>query len=167
MFKYIIAAIGAICLCGVFFLLTGCGIGMAKEFVVGKDISITDIEDFYYTIDASTNPPQFQRYRFFKEAGKPCFYHEKREGNTWPLREKHITKAGTLVLTDTQWKKFYSLLENGKVTKRKENASAGGSGPWLYIYWSKDKDVYQVFEFATATQKNDFERFCVDLVEKK
>ena len=37
--------------------------------IVGKNIKINDINDFYYTLDVSTNPPYFQRYRFYKEEG--------------------------------------------------------------------------------------------------
>ena len=35
--------------------------------IVGKNIKINDINDFYYTLDGSTNPPYFQRYRFYKD----------------------------------------------------------------------------------------------------
>ena len=59
--------------------------------IVGKNIKINDINDFYYTLDGSTNPPYFHRYRFYKEEGKYFFYHEKREGDHWPLTDGDIT----------------------------------------------------------------------------
>ena len=38
--------------------------------IVGKNIKINDINDFYYTLDGSTNPPYFQRYRFYINSGR-------------------------------------------------------------------------------------------------
>ena len=54
------------------------------EFTVGAEIGAGDITDFYYTVDASTYPPHYQRWRFYTEDGKRFFYHETREGGGWP-----------------------------------------------------------------------------------
>lgn len=173
MLKYLGGACAIVLLCGVFFMTAGCGVGSAqiffgrKEFIVDKDIAMTEIKDFYYTISSSTNPPEFQRYRVTNKAGKYTFYHEKREGNTWPLEEKHITVSGTVELSDKQWTEFYSYIKDGKVTKRQEDARGGGRGPWLYLYWNKDKGSYQVFEFATYGQKQGFEQLCLKLKNSK
>ena len=43
---------------------------------VGSDVPFERITDFYYTYDASTNPPFFQRYRLYVEDGAYFFYHE-------------------------------------------------------------------------------------------
>lgn len=162
MLKYIGAAI---VLVSTIYVL-GCGetnMFSKKEYIVGKDIAVKDIKDFYYTIDASTNPPKFQRFRFTNKSGKYFFYHEKREGNTWPLTEKHITIAGRLELTAEQWTEFYSCVDKGKVTKRQDDANSGGRGPWLFLYWTNDKKIYQVFNFASLEQKRKFENLCLNL----
>ena len=162
MLKYIgcigaaVVVLGALC-------VMGCSTSSAKEYVVGKDIAVKDIREFYYTIDASTNPPEFQRYRFTNNEGKYYFYHEKREGNTWPLIEKHITVSGTVELNDKQWTDFYACVDKGKVTKREDNANSGGRGPWLFFYWTKDNKIYQVFNFASLEQKQAFEKLCLNL----
>lgn len=169
MLKYISGICAGVILCGVFFMIAGCGEGNAKmlfsknEFIVGKDIALPEIKDFYYTIDASTNPPEFQRYRFTFKDGKYSFYHEKREGNSWPLREKDITVSGTKELTVEDWQQFYSYIKDGKVTKRTDDATSGGKGPWLYLYWTKDKNAYQVFNFASFEQSQNFEQLCIKL----
>ena len=74
---------------------------------VGADVKMEDITEFYFTYDSSTNPPLFQRYRFSVKDGAYQFYHEKREGNHWPLREKDITVSGTKELSPEEWKTFF------------------------------------------------------------
>ena len=167
MLKYIGGACTMILLCGAFFMTSGCSAIGRQEFVVGKDIDLADVKDFYYTIDASTYPPEFQRYRFTNKDGQYSFYYEKREGNSWPLREKDITVSGTVKLTDGQWREFCDYIKDGKVTKRKDNVNAGGRGPWLYLYWTKDKGTYQVFAFADNVKKQGFEKLCLELKQKK
>lgn len=173
MLKYIGGICAIVLVCVAFFLTASCVEGNAKilsnknEFVVGKDIAITEIKDFYYTIDASTNPPVFQRYRFTSKNGKYTFYHEKREGDTWPLTEKYITVSGTTELSDVQWRDFFNCIDNGKVTERIDDAKSGKRGPWLYIYWENDKGIYQVFEFATHGQRKAFEKFVLRLMDIK
>lgn len=172
MLKCIGGACAVALLCGAFMTLTGCGEGNAmgllgkNEYVVGKDIAAADIKDFYYTLSSSANPPEFQRYRFINKDGKHSFYHETREGNVWPLTEKHITISGTVKLTENQWKKFFDCVKNGKVTKRVDDAKSGGKGPWLFLYWTKDKGSYQVFDFASFDQRQGFEKLCVELKKK-
>lgn len=164
MLKYIGGIGAAVILVGAIFMMSGCGETSAKnEYVVGKDIAVGEIKDFYYTIDSSTNPPEFQRYRFTNKEGKYFFYHEKREGNVWPLTEKYITVSGSIELNDKQWSSFFSCVDKGRVTKRSDEAKSGGRGPWLFLYWTKDGKVYQVFNFATLEQKQDFEQLCVNL----
>ena len=63
--------------------------------VVGATVKQKDVTEFYYTLSSSTNPPRFQRYRFYTAEGKYYFYHEKREGDHWPLREEDVTVSGT------------------------------------------------------------------------
>ena len=134
-----------------------------NEWIVGKDIPREDIKEFYYTISSSTNPPEFQRYRFYVKDGANWFYHEKREGNHWPLRETDITVAGSLKLSDAQWSKFFDLLKGGKAEKRKEHLEDGGRGPWLFLYWKGDKSENQEFTFASWEAKVAFEKYCVEL----
>jgi len=167
MFKYLGGACAVALLCGALFMTGGCGAAEKKELVVGKDIAMTEIKDFYYTINSSTNPPEFQRYRFTNKDGKYSFYHEKREGNHWPLKEKDITVSGTVELNAGQWQEFAGYIKDGEVTKRTDNATSGGKGPWLYLYWSKDKGTHQVFNFADYGKRQGFEKLCLQLKDKK
>lgn len=131
--------------------------------IVGKNIKINDINDFYYTLDGSTNPPYFQRYRFYAEEGKYYFYHEKREGDHWPLTDGDITVSGTVELTLRQWQQFFEFIEGGKVIKRQEHLESGDSGPWLFLYWKNDKSVIQEFSFESLEKRFGFEDFCRSL----
>ena len=75
---------------------------LSGDMTVGSDIPFEDITDFYYTYDASTAPPHYQRYRLYVEDGKHYFYHETREGGGWPQTEEEITCSGTVELTEEQ-----------------------------------------------------------------
>ena len=130
---------------------------------VGADIAQEDITDFYFTYDSSTNPPFFQRYRFYEDNGAHWFYHEKREGRHWPLREKDITVSGSVKLTDEQWAAFFDLVKGGKVEKRKEHTESGGRGPWLFLYWKGDRGKYQEFAFSSWGVQKAFEVYCIKL----
>ena len=63
--------------------------------LVGTDVAKADITDFYYTVDASTYPPHYQRYRFYVEDGKKWFFHESRQGGGWPQTEEDTVASGT------------------------------------------------------------------------
>ena len=115
----------------------------ADDILAGTDISFEEITDFYYTYDASTAPPHYQRYRFYTEGGAKYFYHETRAGERFPLTEEDITESGTRELTDEEWNEFYTLLCGGTVSNRSEDTSSGDSGPWLYLYW-KNHDSFPV-----------------------
>ena len=134
-----------------------------NKMTVGKNISVSDIYDFYYTYSTSTNPPEYLRYRFYSENGVYKFYFEKREGNRFPLTESDITASDTRVLTKEEWARFTSLIEGGKVTKRTEHTESGSSGPWLYLYWKGDKGKYQEFAFKSYEQQAEFESLCQSL----
>ena len=141
------------------FSLSGC----SAVKTVGTDVKIGDITEFYYTLSGSTNPPYYQRYRFYVENGKYYFYHETRAGDHWPLTEEDVTVNGTAELSEEQWNEFYKLLENGKVEKRKENLDSGDDGPWLYLYWKKDKGDIQEFTFESLGKRAEFVEFCEKL----
>ena len=136
---------------------------LKKEFVVGKDIAKEDILQFYYTYDSSTYPPEFQRYRFYTEGGKLLFYHEKREGDHWPVAESDATVTGTKELSETEWDEMFSLLCGGTVRAREEHLESGGRGPWLFLYWKNDRGKIQEFTFASYEKQREFEAFCVAL----
>ena len=136
-----------------------------KTMIVGKNIRKEDISDFYFTYDASTDPPYFQRYRFFTENGRYYFYHEKREGDHWPLVESDVTFSGKKELNEEEWDRFFELLKDGKVEKRQEHLESGGRGPWLFLYWKKDRSKYQEFSFASYEKQLEFEGFCKELAE--
>lgn len=171
MLKHIGIACAVVLLGGAVFMLCGCKEGKASsernEYIVGKDIAMPAIKEFYYTIDRPVNPPEFQRYRFTGKDGKYFFYHEKREGNTWPLEEKHITVSGTVELSKQQWQEFFSYIQEGKVTSRNDNPKDGGGGPWTFLYWDKDSGKYQAFKFVNTGKKRSFEKFCSGLKQSK
>lgn len=131
-----------------------------KEKTAGKDFLLSDITEFYYTVSTSTDPPHYQRYRFYTEDGKHMFYHETREGGGWPQTEKDITASGTVTLTDDQWQRFLDLIKGGTVRKREESLDDGDSGPWLYLYWNGDKSKYQEYSFPSYGDLLAFEEFC-------
>ena len=136
---------------------------LKKEFVVGKDVAKEDVLQFYFTYDSSTYPPEFQRYRFYTEGGKLLFYHEKREGDHWPLSESDATVTGTKELSETEWDEMFSLLCGGTVRAREEHLESGGRGPWLFLYWKNDRGKIQEFTFASYEKQREFEAFCVAL----
>ncbi|MBQ6478686.1 MAG: hypothetical protein IJI44_04870 [Erysipelotrichaceae bacterium] len=136
-----------------------------KEMIVGKDIKIDDINEFYFTWSGSTYPPEFQRYRFYVESDRHYFYHETREGDHWPLTENDITVHGTLELSDEEWEKFFDGLKGSRVKAREENLDSGDSGPWLYLYWKGDCSKYQELSFPSWEQRNLFEAYCIELKE--
>ena len=137
------------------------------KYSIGKDIGIDDVTDFYYTYSSSAYPPEYQRYRFYVEDGQYCFYHEKREGDSWPLREKDITISGTRILSEEEWQRFFEHLAGGTVQKRSEDVVDGDAGPWTYLYWKKDKGKYQEFHFASWGDRIAFEEYCDSLLEQE
>ena len=137
------------------------------ELTVGTDIAIGDVTEFYYTLSASTYPPHYQRYRFYRENGGAFFYHEKREGDHWPLREEDVTVSGTRELSETEWSAFFDLLREGTVKKREEHLEDGDAGPWLYLYWKEDGGERQEYSFPALQARAAFEDFCAALAEKE
>ena len=135
------------------------------EMTVGKKISVEDITEFYYTEASSTNPPNYQRYRFYVDNGKYMFYREKREGNSFPLTEKDISSTDTKELTKQEWSAFCNYIIGGKVSKRTENTESGNSGPWTYLYWKGDRSKYQEYEFESPEKAAAFEEMCKELSE--
>ena len=130
---------------------------------VGKDVKKEDVTDFYYTVDSSTNPPSFRRYRFYVEDGVRFFFHEKREGSHWPLTEQDRTVSGTVELTDEQWDAFFDCISGGTVKKRGEHTESGSAGPWLYLYWKNDRSKIQEYSFASHEKQTAFEALCLEL----
>ncbi|MCR5795435.1 MAG: RcnB family protein [Solobacterium sp.] len=130
------------------------------EFTVGEDIRKGDITEFYYTYDSSAFPPEYRRYRFYTEDWKYYFYHEKREGEEWPLTEKHITVSGTVNMAEDGWDGFFGYLEGGTVVECGENLDSGDAGPWLYLYWKNDGGEYREFAFPSRQALASFEEYC-------
>ena len=148
-------------------LLGGCG-KEAGETITDRSIPVNDVTEFYYTYENINFNAFYQRYRFYREDGKRMFYHETRERpeDYGPTTEEDITESGTIELTEAEWTTFLNLLKDGSVSSRKDNAVSGDSGPWTYIYWTKDKGEYQVFEFPTASERSQFEAYCVALTQR-
>lgn len=151
-------------------LMAGCGVKeespdmplFSSEKIVGRDILTGDITDFYYTVENINYDAYYQRYRFYDEDGKHMFFHETRErkDDYGPCTEDDTTRIGTVELTDEQWGQFAELVNGGRVRAREESADSGGTGPWLYLYWTNDKGKYQQFSFESYGTQSKFEEFC-------
>lgn len=147
------------------FVMTGCS-KENKQIIVGKDISLDDITEFYFTYASSTYPPDYQRYYFYAENDKHYFYHETREGDVFPLTEEYITVSGTKELSEDEWNTFFEFLKDGIVQRRQESDETGDSGPWMYLYWKRDKSEYQEFIFRDWDTQTLFEDYCVNLKQE-
>ncbi len=139
-----------------------------KKMIVGTDIAFENINDFYYTEENINYGAYYQRYRFYVEDGKHLFFHETRErkNDYGPCTEEDTVQIGTIELSDDQWSEFTALINGGTVTARKDSADSGGSGPWLYLYWTNDKSKYQQFSFESYGTEAKFEEFCLMLAPK-
>ncbi len=147
-------------------LLCACG-KSPEETVTNRKIAVEDITEFYYTISNVNFNAFYQRYRFFREDGKWLFYHETREkpGEYGPATEEDITASGTVELSEEEWEEFLAFLKDGKVTRRTDTDESGSSGPWMFIYWKRDKGKYQVFNFSSTSEMLGFEAFCAELAQ--
>ena len=126
----------------------------------GMDPMFDGFTDFYYTYDASTAPPYYQRCRFYEEDGEFFFYHETREGGGWPQTEKDITASGTIKMTEEDKKTFFSYLEGGAIKEPEINDGDGDAGPWTYIYRGKGQEEYA---FPSYAARLAFEEYCEGL----
>ena len=126
----------------------------------GIDPMFDGFTDFYYTYDASTYPPYYQRYRFYVEDGECFFFHETREGGGWPQTEEDITVSGTVKLTEEDWKTFFGYLEGGTVKQPEISDESGDAGPWTYIYRGDGQEEY---EFPSYAARLAFEEYCEGL----
>ena len=151
--KRLAAALMALLLCAL-------APGAQAEAVVGTDIGMEDIQDFYYTIDAPLAVSVYQRYRFYAEDGQKLFFHETREGGAWPLTEEHTVASGTVALTDAEWEAFCECLRGGSLKRRGDDIVDGDSGPWTYLYWTGDEGEIQEFSFASPERQGEFEALC-------
>lgn len=132
---------------------------------VGSRIKNEDIKEFYCTYSPSSFPPEYRRYRIYKEDGNLLIYYETREGNRFPLTEEDITLSGTAVLSEEEKAVFFDSLSGGSVKKRTEHTDSGDPGPWFYLYWNGDRDKYQEFEFESVEKSEQFEKLCISLAE--
>lgn len=135
--------------------------------IVGTDIDFTEVTEFYYTRTASTYPPSYQRYHFSVADGSYRFYHETREGGTFPLTEEDITVSGSIELSADQWEAFLSHLSGGSIRRRSESIEGSGKGPSLYLYWQGDRGRYQSYNFPSPADTAAFEAFCEQLRDLK
>ena len=130
---------------------------------LGEDIPPEAVTDFYYTLDASTDPPHYQRYRFYADGDRRFFFHETREGNSWPLEEEDVTVFGTLELDSAQWEAFCALLWEGTAQRREASADTGDEGPWMYIYFAGGETEGRRFSFASPGLQAAFRTLCEEL----
>ena len=135
----------------------------ARQATVGTDVALSDVTDFYYTYSTSTDPPHYQRYRFFIDGGQRMFYHETREGGGWPQTEKDITARGSRALSEAEWAEFFGCVKGGIVEDRREHLDSGGAGPWLFLYWKGDRGKCQEFSFSSPAARFAFEDLCARL----
>ncbi len=136
-----------------------------KKMIVGTDIAFEDITDFYYTEENINYDAYYQRYRFYVEDGKHLFFHETRErkNDYGPCTEEDTVQIGTMELSEDQWSEFTAFVKGGTVTARKDPVDSDGRGPWLYLYWKKDKSKDQRFAFESRETEAKFEEYCQTL----
>ena len=121
------------------------------------DAALDSLTNFYYTYDASTSPPYYQRYRFYTEDGEYFFFHETREGGGWPQREEDITKTGTVKLSEEEWNRFINGLKGGSIRQPEDDVTDGDAGPWIYIWHGS---VQEEYEFPSYGDRLAFEAYC-------
>ena len=139
------------------------------EMIVGEDIAIEDITEFYFTRENINYDAYYQRYKFYVEDGKHMFFHETRErkDDYGPCTEEDTTLIGTIELTDDQWNEFADLVSKGTVKEREDSGDSGDDGPWIYLYWTNDEGKYQQFKFKSYKTEARFEEFCLSLVPEQ
>ena len=139
----------------------------AADLTVGREIAPEDVTDFYDTQDASFVPLWYQRYRFYRNNGTPFFFHETREGDSWPLTERDITASGDEEISEEAWQTFLSLIQDGTAAERKDELLDGDPGPWTYIYVSGGEEEGREFRFASPDKRAQFEAFCRELAGER
>lgn len=139
------------------------GLFSKKRWIFNKDIKDSQLQHFYYTVDDSSYPPSYQRYQFYQKDDKRYFFHEKREGDHWPLTKEDATITATIELSQQQWQQFLTLIDQGVVIAREESDTCGDRGPWLYLYWENDKGENQQFSFASIQKEKEFVQYCEQL----
>lgn len=137
-----------------------------KKWIVSKHIKLKDINEFYFTLASSTNPSAFLRYHFYLSEGRYWLLVDKREGDHWPLTEDDRCSFKITNISDDNWNQMLALLENGVVTKRKEDTTTGSSGPWMYLYYNGDKSENQQFEFVAVERQKEFVLLCEKLIKE-
>ena len=136
---------------------------LGRPLTVGNHIAAESISEFYYTLSTSTDPPHYQRYRFYLQDGSWQLFCETREGQSWPLTEKDITHSAAVSLSDADTAELMRCLQGGAVTRRGSGTETGGREPALYLYWQQDGGEYQQFSFAGYEQRSAFEALCARL----
>ena len=144
-------------------LASGFVVACSRTKTVGREIALQDITEFVYTAASSSYPPDYQRYRFYTADGKHMFCHETREGFHWPLTEEDITASGTMELTQREWEVFLRCLQGGTVKRKKQSVDAGGSDPWLYLYWNGERSRCGRYSFASHGDVSAFSTLCAEL----
>lgn len=135
-------------------------------FSAKRGIDINTVYELIYTYASSAYPPSYQRYRFYIEHERFYFYHEKREGKSWPLKETDITVSGSAELSEDEWNEFLKHIENGTIEKNKKNTDSGNPGPWINLRCG-DCSKSRLFGFRKVNAKKDFELFCEQLTRSK
>ena len=96
------------------------------------------------------------------------FFEERERKDDYGPTTKEDTIAETeFELSDDEWSEFLGLIKGGEIRAREDDPEAGGSGPWTYLYWAGDKDIYQVYSFESQGSRKEFESFCETLAEKE
>ena len=142
---------------------TGTNPGSAVGDTFRKDAAAADLEnitDFYYTLDSSTAIPYYQRYHFYRQDDACFFYHETREGGSWPQTEENITARGTVQLTEEDWQTFCGLLDGGTICMPEADPVDGDAGPWTYIYRGHGQEEYIFPDYGARLV---FEEYCEGL----
>ncbi len=137
-----------------------------RIIIVGADVLLQDINEVYYTVSSTNNPPEYNRIHIYKEEDIYILNHEVREGEHYPLTEEDITISDKIKLTEEQFNQIYEYLEGGTVTLRAARYDGGDKGPFIYLYWNKDKNKYQQFSFKDYEQQLGFYKYCLSIINQ-
>ena len=137
-----------------------------KKFIVGEDISISDITEFNFTYSDIDEPKAFDthylRYYLYEKDNSHFFFYEKKEGkkSNGLVIEENTIASGTVQLTDEQWTEFFDNIRGGTVTEKTLDTELKDSLFRFDICWNGDEGKYREYAFTPDGDQHIFEASC-------